>query len=378
MKYYLVAGEASGDLHGSNLIKTLKEVDSAADFRYYGGDLMQDQGGILVKHYAEMAFMGFLEVALNLRTILKNIKKCKEDILRYQPNVLILIDFPGFNLKIANFAKEQGIQVHYYISPKVWAWNQKRVLKIKRDVDFMYCILPFEVDFYKTWGLKVDYVGNPLLDAKVAFTPNLNFKTQYNLSNKPIIALLPGSRKQELNYILPDMLSVISSFPNYQFVIAGAPSFNKEYYDKYIKDIAIPIVFNATYDLLHVAEAALVTSGTATLETALFKVPQVVVYKGGTISIAIARMLVKIKFISLVNLIMDKEIVKEIIQENLTEQHLTNALRNITENELHRKEVMNNYESLHALLAAGGGEASAKVAKEIVALAGPKLFIDEG
>ena len=361
MKYYLVAGEASGDLHGSNLIKTLKEVDSTADFRYYGGDLMKAQGGILVKHYAEMAFMGFLEVALNLRTILKNIKKCKEDILRYQPNVLILIDFPGFNLKIANFAKEQGIQVHYYISPKVWAWNQKRVLKIKRDVDFMYCILPFEVDFYKTWGLKVDYVGNPLLDAKVAFTPNLNFKTQYNLSNKPIIALLPGSRKQELNYILPDMLSVISSFPNYQFVIAGAPSFNKEYYDKYIKDIAIPIVFNATYDLLHVAEAALVTSGTATLETALFKVPQVVLYKGSKISIAIARMLVKIRFISLVNLIMDSKTVTELIQEDCNRNLITKELNEII-TEPKRSEMLANYEILAEKMGeAGASEKTAKL-----------------
>jgi lipid-A-disaccharide synthase len=361
MKYYLVAGEASGDLHGSNLIKTLKEVDSAADFRYYGGDLMQDQGGILVKHYAEMAFMGFLEVALNLRTILKNIKKCKEDILRYQPNVLILIDFPGFNLKIAKFAKEQGIKVHYYISPKVWAWNQKRVLKIKRDVDFMYCILPFEVDFYKTWGMKVDYVGNPLLDAKAAFTPNLNFKTQYNLSNKPIIALLPGSRKQELNYILPDMLSVISSFPNYQFVIAGAPSFNKEYYNKYIKDIAIPIVFNATYDLLHVAEAALVTSGTATLETALFKVPQVVLYKGSKISIAIARMLVKIRFISLVNLIMDSQTVTELIQEDCNKERITEELNHIV-SEPKRSKMLANYEILAEKMGkAGASEKTAKL-----------------
>nr|MBC7611383.1 lipid-A-disaccharide synthase [Pseudopedobacter sp.] len=329
MKYYLIAGEASGDLHGSNLMKTLKDVDADSEFRFYGGDLMQAQGGNLVKHYAEMAFMGFLEVALNLRTILKNIQKCKEDILANRPDVLVLIDFPGFNLKIAKFAKEQGIKVYYYISPKVWAWNQKRVLKIKRDVDQMFCILPFEVDFYKKWGMDVDYVGNPLLDAKVAFTPNPNFRKDNHLSEKPIIALLPGSRKQELNYILPDMLSVVTSFPDKQFVIAGAPSFTADYYQQYLSGLTIPIVFNATYDLLNVAEAALVTSGTATLETALFKVPQVVLYKGSRISIGIARILVKIRFISLVNLIMDKETVKELIQEDCNPTLISSELKKI-------------------------------------------------
>jgi len=345
MKYYLIAGEASGDLHGSNLIKTLKEVDDKADFRFYGGDLMQAQGGNLVKHYADMAFMGFLEVAMNLRTILKNIKKCKEDILQHRPDVLILIDFPGFNLKIAQFAKQQGIKVYYYISPKVWAWNQKRVLKIKRDVDKMFCILPFEVDFYHKWGMEVDYVGNPLLDAKAAFTPNTNFKKENNLTEKPIIALLPGSRKQELNYILPDMLSVINSFPNYQFVIAGAPSFNKDFYQQYLNGLEIPIVFNATYNLLNVAEAALVTSGTATLETALFKVPQVVLYKGSKISIGIARMLVKIRFISLVNLIMDKKTVTELIQEDCNITMISKELDDIL-TQPKRNEMLNNYETL--------------------------------
>lgn len=345
MKYYLIAGEASGDLHGSNLIKTLKEVDDKADFRFYGGDLMQAQGGNLVKHYADMAFMGFLEVAMNLRTILKNIKKCKEDILQHRPDVLILIDFPGFNLKIAKFAKQQGIKVYYYISPKVWAWNQKRVLKIKRDVDKMFCILPFEVDFYHKWGMEVDYVGNPLLDAKAAFTPNINFKKENNLTEKPIIALLPGSRKQELNYILPDMLSVINSFPNYQFVIASAPSFNKDFYQQYLNLLEIPIVFNATYNLLNVAEAALVTSGTATLETALFKVPQVVLYKGSKISIGIARMLVKIRFISLVNLIMDKKTVTELIQEDCNITMISKELDDIL-TQPKRNEMLNNYETL--------------------------------
>ena len=362
MKYYLIAGEASGDLHGANLMKTLKEVDADADFRFYGGDLKQAQGGILVKHYAEMAFMGFLEVALNIRTILGNIKICKVDLLAHKPDVLILIDFPGFNLKIAKFAKEQGIKVCYYISPKVWAWNQKRVLKIKRDVDKMFCILPFEVDFYHKWGMKVDYVGNPLLDAIAAFTPNPNFKKDNNLNNKPIIALLPGSRKQELKYILPDMLAVISSFPNHQFVIAGAPSFNPNFYQDFTNDLNIPIVFNATYDLLTVAQAALVTSGTATLETALFKVPQVVLYKGSSISIGIARMLVKIRFISLVNLIMDKKIVTELIQEGCNLTMISKELSDIL-SEPKRAEMLHDYENLAGLMGKPG--ASEKTAKLI-------------
>ncbi|MBK0384308.1 lipid-A-disaccharide synthase [Pedobacter sp. SD-b] len=372
MKYYLIAGEASGDLHGSNLMKTLKEVDAEADFRYYGGDLMQAQGGTLVKHYADMAFMGFLEVAMNLRTILKNIKKCKEDILQNQPDVLVLIDFPGFNLKIAKFAKEQGLKVYYYISPKVWAWNQKRVLKIKRDVDKMFCILPFEVDFYHKWGMEVDYVGNPLLDAKAAFIPNQNFREENNLSGKPIIALLPGSRKQELNYILPDMLGIINSFPNHQFVIAGAPSFNNGFYQQYLNGLKVPIVFNATYDLLNIAEAALVTSGTATLETALFKVPQVVLYKGSKISIGIARMLVKIRFISLVNLIMDSKTVTELIQENCNLTTLSKELDDILK-QPKRNEMLANYEILANKMGEAG--ASEKTARLIFRyLKSSKLF----
>ncbi|TKB96719.1 lipid-A-disaccharide synthase [Pedobacter cryophilus] len=370
MKYYLIAGEASGDLHGANLMKTLKEVDAVADFRFYGGDLMQAQGGTLVKHYAEMAFMGFLEVALNIRTVLKNIKECKEDLLAHKPDVLILIDFPGFNLKIAKFAKEHRIKVCYYISPKVWAWNQKRVLKIKRDVDKMFCILPFEVDFYKKWGMEVDYVGNPLLDAIDAFTPNTNFKNDNNLSDKPIIALLPGSRKQELKYILPDMLSVVSSFPNYQFVIAGAPSFNLSFYQDFLQDLKIPIVFNATYDLLTVADAALVTSGTATLETALFKIPQVVLYKGSSISIGIARMLVKIRFISLVNLIMDRKVVTELIQEDCNLTMISKELSDIL-SEPKRSQMLANYEALANIMGKPG--ASEKTAKLIYQYLSPKL-----
>lgn len=331
MRYYIVAGEASGDLHGANLMKALKNLDAKAEFRFFGGDLMQTQGGTLVKHYADMAFMGFLEVLMNLRTVLRNISFCKQDVLAYQPDVLILVDFPGFNLKIAEFAKKHNIKVYYYISPKVWAWNQKRVLKIKKVVDKMFCILPFEVDFYKEWGMQVDYVGNPLLDAIAAFTPQDDFLKRYQLGNKKIIALLPGSRKQELQYLLPDMLAVADKLPEYQFVIAGAPSFNQEHYNTFLNGRAIPVVFGATYNLLHHAHAALVTSGTATLETALFKVPEVVLYKGGKISIAIARLLVKIRFISLVNLIMDKEVVKELIQEDCNADQILKELTPLLE-----------------------------------------------
>ena len=316
MRYYLVAGEASGDLHGANLMRALKENDATASFRFFGGDKMLAEGGTLVKHYSDMAFMGFAEVVLNLRTILRNMKTCKQDILDHQPDALILIDFPGFNLKIAEFAKKKGIKVYYYISPKVWAWNQKRVLKIKKVVDQLFCILPFEVEFYKSWGMAVDYVGNPLLDEIARFKPNQNFLAQNLITAKPVIALLPGSRVQEIERLLPVMLSLTNQLPDHHFVIAAAPAFSEAYYQQFIGDKKVTLVFNQTYDLLHVATAAIVASGTATLETALFKVPQVVVYKGSTISIAIARMVVNIRFISLVNLIMDKKVVEELIQED--------------------------------------------------------------
>ncbi len=359
MKYYLVAGEASGDLHGSNLMKELKKLDNNADFRFFGGDLMQEQGGELVKHYKDMAFMGFLEVLLNFRIILKNINFCKKDLAAYQPDVLILIDFPGFNLKIAEYAKNKGIKVFYYISPKVWAWNQKRVLKIKKVVDKMFCILPFEVEFYKEWGMDIDYVGNPLLDAVKAFLPNPEFKKNNHLEGERIIALLPGSRKQELNFLLPDMIAVTSFFPDHKFVIAGAPSFTTDNYEEYLKGKNIPIIFDQTYDLLHVAEAAVVTSGTATLETALFNVPQVVVYKGGKISITIARLLVKIKFISLVNLIMGQQIVKELIQEDCNPKKIQEELSAILGSS--RQEMLNNYKELHQKMGEPG--ASGKTAE---------------
>jgi len=376
MKYYIIAGEASGDLHGSNLIKEIKTLDPTASIKAWGGDLMQQAGASLVKHYRDLAFMGFLEVIKNLPTILQNIRFCKQDIEAWQPDVLVLVDYPGFNLRIAEWAKKNGFKVVYYIAPQVWAWKENRVKKMKRCIDKMFCILPFEKDYFKNkWNWDVNYVGHPLLRVIESFTSTTPLVTD----NKKVIALLPGSRKQEIIKMLPIMLSVTPHFPAYTFMVAQAPGQDAPFYNRFLMGYAnVTLVKNSTYELLSVADAALVTSGTATLETALFKVPEVVCYKTSKFSYRIAKWLVKIKFISLVNLIMDKEIVKEIIQENLTEQHLTNALRNITENELHRKEVMNNYESLHALLAAGGEDASAKVAKEIVALAGPKLFIDEG
>ena len=376
MKYYIIAGEASGDLHGSNLIKEIKKLDPTASIKAWGGDLMQQAGASLVKHYRDLAFMGFLEVIKNLPTILQNIRFCKQDIDAWQPDVLVLVDYPGFNLRIAEWAKKQGFRVVYYIAPQVWAWKENRVKKMKLCIDKMFCILPFEKEYFKNkWNWDVTYVGHPLLQVIESFKSTTPLVTD----NKKVIALLPGSRKQEITKMLPIMLSVTPHFPDYTFMVAQAPGQDAPFYNRFLMGYAnVALVKNSTYDLLSVADAALVTSGTATLETALFKVPEVVCYKTSKFSYQIAKWLVKIKFISLVNLIMDKEIVQEIIQEKLTEQQLTAALRNITENEANRKEVMDNYQALHALLAAGGGDASAKVAKEIMELAGPKLFIHEG
>jgi len=363
MKYYLIAGEASGDLHGANLMKALKQEDLEAEFRFYGGDKMSKEGGTLIKHYGEMAFMGFTEVLMNLSTILRNMKACKADVLSYQPDALILIDFPGFNLKIAEFAKQKGIKVCYYISPKVWAWNQKRVLKIKRDVDKLFCILPFEVDFFKRWGMDVDYVGNPLLDEIAQFHPNRAFKKLNGLDDKPIVALLPGSRKQEIDRLLPPMLEMVPLFKDYTFVIAGAPTFGKSYYDNFIGKEPVKLVFDQTYDLLGEAHCAIVASGTATLETALFHVPQVVVYKGGKITIAIARMLIKIRFISLVNLIMDRRVVAELIQEECNQHTIAQHLKAISTGP-NRETMLDDYKSLSAIMGKPG--ASLRTAKLIV------------
>lgn len=333
-------------MHGANLMKAIKQTDPQANFRFLGGDLMLAEGGHIVKHYSEMAFMGFVEVVMNLRTVLRNIKMVKQDLLQDRPDALVLIDFPGFNLKIAEFAKKNGIKVFYYISPKVWAWNQKRVLKIKKVVDHLYCILPFEVEFFRSWGMEVDYVGNPLLDEIAASTPNENFRTQNGLTDQKIIALLPGSRRQEVSSILTDMLSVVRNFPGYQFVIAGAPTFTQDYYDALMPNQKLKVVFGQTYDLLRNAEAAIVTSGTATLETALFHVPEIVVYKGNKISIAIARLVIKIRFISLVNLIMDKLVVKELIQEDCNPAKITEELNALLHDDAYRSNMLKNYQEL--------------------------------
>lgn len=361
MKYYLIAGEASGDLHGSNLMKALKKNDADAEFRYFGGDLMKTEGGYLQKHYSGMAFMGFVEVISNLSTVLRNIKAAKQDVLAFKPDALILIDFPGFNMKIAEFARAKGIKVFYYISPKVWAWNQKRVLKIKKNVDRMFCILPFEVEFYKSWGMEVDYVGNPILDAIAQNIPDQQFRQKHGLDQRSIIALLPGSRKQELDRVLPEMLDSASRFPEYQYVIAGAPSFSFADYRKYIGEGQYPIVFNETYNLLLHSAAAVVTSGTATLETALLRIPQVVVYKGNPVSIGIARLLVSIKFISLVNLVMDSAIVKELIQEDCSGAKIGDELNLILKDSSYRSRMLQNYELLAQRM--GGPGASGRAAE---------------
>lgn len=364
MKYYLVAGEASGDLHGANLMKALKEKDPQAEFRFFGGDKMLAEGGELIKHYSEMAFMGFIEVVANLRTISRNLKSCKADIIAWQPDVLILIDFPGFNLRIAEAAKAAGIMVCYYISPKVWAWNQKRVLKIKRIVDHLFCILPFEVEFYKGWGMEVDYVGNPLLDAIAEFKPDPDFRKTHQLSDKKLIALLPGSRRQEISRLLPDMIAVALKWPDCEFVIAGAPTFGQEYYDQYLRGADIKIIFNATYDLLSNAHAAIVASGTASLETALFKVPQMVVYRANILSMAIARAVVKVKWASLVNLIVNEEIVKEFIQPDISVAKIDAELDKILNDKVYRNKLLENYQRLFKRMGLPG--ASARTAELIV------------
>jgi lipid-A-disaccharide synthase len=358
MRYYLIAGEASGDLHGSNLMKAVLENDPAANFRYWGGDLMQAQGGALVKHYKELAFMGFIEVLLHLRTIFKNLSFCKADLLANQPDVLILIDYPGFNLRIAEFAKSQGIKVFYYISPQVWAWKQSRVHKIKKIVDKMAVILPFEKAFYTKFEYNVDFVGHPLLDA---IAGSQKEALPENISNgRKVIALLPGSRKQEIKKLLPLMLSVVDQFKEYQFVVAGAPSISPEYYKELIGVAPVTILYNQTYKLLQNAQAALVTSGTATLETALFGVPEVVCYTGSALSYHIAKKLIKVKYISLVNLIMDRELVKELIQGDVTPENLVYELKKILTETPERIALLNNYANLKQLL--GGPGASKKAA----------------
>ncbi len=355
MRYYIIAGEASGDLHASNLVKELTLQNDQAVFRGWGGDKMQAAGVEIVQHYKEAAFMGFWEVLIHLKTILQNIKSCKQDILFFKPDAVILVDYPGFNLRIATFLKQQNIKTFYYISPQVWAWKSSRVQAIKRDIDHMLVILPFEQAFYKKYNYKVDYVGHPLLDAinkKV-----INKSSSKALSNKPIIALLPGSRAQEIIKKLPIMVALADKFQNYQFVIAGVSTINREIYKLYLKK-NVSIIYEDTYSLLSQATAALVTSGTATLETALFNIPQVVCYKGSFLSYFIGKQVVKVKYISLVNLIMNKEVVPELIQADLTTQNLTVALKKILTGN-HRETMLNEYVILKKQLGAGGASKKA-------------------
>jgi lipid-A-disaccharide synthase len=330
MNYYLIAGEASGDLHGSNLIKALKQLDSSATFRCWGGDKMHEAGAELVKHYNQMAFMGFWEVAKNIRSILSNLKHCKQDLLTHRPDALILIDYAAFNMRIAKFASKHGIPVHYYISPKIWAWNQSRALKIKRWVKHMYVILPFEKDFYRQYQFDVHYVGNPLLDAIKQFSPTPDFLKQHNLNpDRKIIAILPGSRKQEIQNMLSTMLQLANFQQDYQYVVAALSQLDPSLYDEVKENSSIRIITDQTYDLLHHAHAAVVTSGTATLETALFHVPQVVCYRTSKISYSIAKRLIKVPYISLVNLIAGHEVVRELIQDEFNVHRLSAELEKI-------------------------------------------------
>jgi len=361
MKYFIIAGEPSGDLHGANLIKALRKEDVQSEFQFWGGDKMQEAAGIApAKHINDLAFMGFLEVVQNIFTIFQNFKICKQQIQDFAPDVLILIDYPGFNLKMAKFAHQQGIRVFYYISPKIWAWKQKRVFAIKKYVDRMFTILPFETDFYNRFDVKVDYIGNPLMDAIQ------KHKNERKIDNKlsPYIALLPGSRKQELQLILPKMLDVVESFPNYRFVLAATRNLPEDHYKELLGNKKVELVFDKTYEVLDQAEAALVASGTATLETALLNIPQVVCYRANPISYIIAKNLVHIKFISLVNLIMDRQIVTELIQHDLNKEKISKELESILEGGEKREEMLKNYAEMQKRVGEAG--ASVRAAKLMV------------
>ncbi len=388
MKYYIIAGEASGDLHGSNLIKELKKLDTSAAIRCWGGDKMQEAGGDLVKHYRELAFMGFWEVLKNLFTILRNLKFCKNDIEQFQPDVLILIDYPGFNLRIAKWARQKGLRIIYYISPQVWAWKENRVKMMKECIDKMIVILPFEKDYFKNkWNWEVEYVGHPLVEVVEKFRvfsresgvsqqlavgswqPE-STDSELRTPNSKLIALLPGSRKQEILKKLPVMLEVSKSFPSYQFIVAKAPGVDDDFYSSLLNPYNnVRAVSGKTYDLLMQAKAALVTSGTATLETALFGVPEVVCYKGSFLSYEIGRRLVKVKFISLVNLIMDKLVVKELIQHDMNVKNLEHELNELLTNEQRILQLKKDYTDLKNLLSENGPDsyrgASAKAAQLI-------------
>ncbi len=359
MKYYVIAGERSGDLHASNLLKAIYKKDINAEYRCWGGDMMKAAGGYLVKHYNEMAFMGIMDVILHLRKIFRNLKQCKEDILEYNPDVIILVDYAGFNMRIARFAKKHNFRTFYYISPKVWAWNTSRAWKIKTYVDRLFVILPFEKDFFKKINYDVDYVGNPVVDAVSKYVFNTDFRIKHNLSNKPLIAILPGSRRQEIRKNLKKMIQVISLFPDYTFVIAGVGHLPKELFNIAIEH-GIKIVYDETYDLLHESKAALVVSGTATLETALLDVPQLVCYETGLLNFILGKLLLKVKFISLVNLLAEKEVVKEFIKYNFTTTAISNELNKLLHTDAYRSNQIKEYKKIKELL--GDANVSEKTA----------------
>jgi lipid-A-disaccharide synthase len=364
MKYYLIAGEASGDLHGSNLIKNLKELDPQANFRCFGGDLMESEGAKVTLHYSKMSFNGIWEIVKNIKTINKHFELCRSDFIDYAPDVLILIDYPGFNLRMAKFAKMKGIKTLFYIAPKVWASRRWRIKKIRKYVDKLYAILPFELNYFAERNCPVEYLGNPLTDAVFGFipTPEEQFRKENRLSDKPIIALLSGSRKMEIDLCLPEMIATARHFPQYQFIVAGAPSIKASYYEVFLTETDVKIVYNKTYDLLSRAEAAVVTSGTATLETALFKVPEVVIYKLIPATYIIGRPFVHIRFFSLVNIIMEREVVKELLQFNLS-RNIKSELVNILFNKEYKQKMLEDFDELAKKI--GGPGTSARVAKSI-------------
>jgi lipid-A-disaccharide synthase len=367
LKYYIIAGEASGDLHASNLIEYIKKFDVNADIRGWGGDLMINKGATIVKHIKDLAFMGLIEVVANIRTIKKNFKFCQSDLLLYNPDVLILVDYPGFNLRMAKFAKNHGIKVFYYISPTVWAWHESRVEQVRKYVDKMFSIIPFEKEFYKKHNIDIEYEGHPLLDAIRNYSDTRISKKEFlknnNLSQKPIIAIVPGSRKQEIKRKLPIMLSIIDRFNDYQFVITGAPAIPAEFYNQFLNGFNIPVLFGKTYDVLSYSHAAVVTSGTATVETALFNIPQVVCYKTASLTFFLAKRLVKVKYISLVNLILEKLAISELIQRDLNPENLHKEVELLLAGNK-REEILNDYSKFNALL--GGPGASERIAKIMV------------
>ncbi len=372
MKYFIIAGEQSGDLHGSNLVRGLKDHDKDAEVFCWGGDLLQSAGARILKHYKELAFMGFVAVVKNLRTISRNLALCKKQITEIKPDVVIFIDYPGFNLRIAAWAKQQGFRTFYYISPKLWAWNEKRVVTIRKYIDRMFIIFPFEVEFYKKHGITVEYLGNPLVDEterrKALFPSKDVIRKELGIDDKPVIALLAGSRRHEIELILPQMQKTISYFPDHQFVLAGVKNIPDEIYNKIIGHHPVKLIREKTYEILHVADAALVTSGTATLEAAIMGTPQVVCYKGDFFSILIAWMVIKVKYISLVNLIMGSEVIRELVQYDLTEKNLIEELRSLLSGNKRREQILADYKLLKEKIGPSGasGRVAARMVKDLM------------